>query len=168
MPSGVYIRKSFTKEHRRKISLAKQGKSRSEETKKKISLAKQGKSGPNKGKKFSKETREKMRIARIEYLKTKPNGMFISKSAKLFLDALENVWGNKIEREFELGGRFFDGKVGNLLIEVDSKYWHNRPDRICVDAEKELIAKNNGFELRRFNVNDESDISSVLQRIIGE
>jgi len=144
------------------------GKHHSEETKQKMRLAAQGRISPNKGKVFSKEIREKMRIARIEYLKTKPNGVFISKSATVFLDELEKLIGKKIEREFELDGRFFDGKIENLLIEVDCPYWHSHLDRIAIDKQKNNIAERNGYKLKRFIISNEKDIPIILHKIILE
>jgi hypothetical protein len=59
MPSGIYIRKLFTKEHKRNMSLSHignknyLGKKHTEKAKKKMSLW-------HKGKKFTKETKEKL------------------------------------------------------------------------------------------------------------
>lgn len=76
MPSGVYIRKPRSDEHRKKLSEVNKGKILSEEHKKKISMALKGKCKPprskehlrklseaNKGKIISEESKVKMRNA---------------------------------------------------------------------------------------------------------
>ena len=123
--------------------------------------AKRGKNNNRFGKRLSKITKEKMRVSHIEYAKTAPFTLQ-SKSATTFLDCIEKMIHTKIEREFELGGRFFDGKLGNILIEVDGRYWHTDNP---IDALKEEIAKKHKFVLMRFEVNNEREIPSVLETI---
>jgi hypothetical protein len=74
MPRGVYVRKPFTEEHKRKISEAHKGKSLSEEIRQKISEAQKriGNKPPSfKGKHLSEETRKKL----SETHKGKPSPM---------------------------------------------------------------------------------------------
>lgn len=56
MPTGIYKRKSFSKEHKQKMSIAKKGHKLSDETKHKISIA-------LRGRKISKKWRQKISIA---------------------------------------------------------------------------------------------------------
>jgi len=121
--------------------------------------------GVNKGKKFSIETRKKMSYSRIRYIKTVKPSFMTSVSGKQFLDALECRWNVDIEREVELDGRFFDGRIGNLLIEVDNSYWHSLPHRVLVDQQKNEIAKRNGYELQRFIVESSKDVKRVISEI---
>jgi hypothetical protein len=88
-----------------------------------------------------------------------------SKSATLFLNELEKLWNCNIHRECEVGGRLFDGKTDDILIEVDGKYWHTFPKQVEIDKEKELIAKLNGYRLVRFEVNNTRDILTVINSI---
>ena len=77
-----------------------------------------------------------------------------SASATMFLDELEKRWG-KIEREVEIGGRLFDGRVGEYLIEVDSDFYHSTPKQKRIDAIKESVATRNKYTLFRFrHIND--------------
>lgn len=109
----------------------------------------------------SDETKQKIRMKRILYLKSKPFCLQ-SKSATKFLDGLEKKWNVKIEREFELSGRFFDGRIKNLLIEVDSSWWHNNEKQIIIDQLKERIAKSNGYVIKRFRINNIKSVQVVL------
>ena len=81
-----------------------------------------------------------------------------SLSSKLFLDKLENYLNTPIEREFFISNRFFDGRIKNVLIEIDSKYWHSTSKQKEIDNQKEQIAKQHGFLLFRFNVNSTRDV----------
>lgn len=116
------------------------------------------------GYKHSEKAKQCMRKSRINYLKTCPFQLQ-SKSATMFLDELEKLNGKKIGREFELDGRFFDGKIDNILIEVDSDWWHSTQKQKRIDEQKNLIARNNGYELKRFVVNSTKDIPGVLSEI---
>lgn len=63
MPIGIYRRKPFSEEHKRKMSEARRGKHLSKETKKKIGEANKKYIPWIKGKHHSEETKEKMREA---------------------------------------------------------------------------------------------------------
>lgn len=51
----------------------------------------------------------------------------------------------------------------NLLIEYDSKYWHSFPEHIKRDIEKTEHAKNNGYELLRFNEDNLDNLKDVIR-----
>jgi len=138
------------------------GKKHSVETKRKMSENNVG----FKGRHHSNATRLLMKKKRVEYLSKSLSRT--SKSATKFLDELETRWASKIQREVPIGGRVFDGKVGNLLIEVDGVFWHSTPEQKEIDAEKDSIASQHGYRLSRYIVNKESDIPGVLQKIRGE
>lgn len=76
----------------------------------------------------------------------------VSKSGTLFLDYLEEIFGIKIRREYKIKRFRFDGKIKNILIEVDGSYWHqNMEER---ENRKDKLAKEKGFKVVRCNVDD--------------
>lgn len=89
---------------------------------------------------------------------------YISKSATAFLDKIEQKFNIKIEREFPIKYRYFDGKFKNYLIEVDGEYWHSDPDQKQIDEYKNQLAKGNGFKLIRCTVNNIKEIDSALSK----
>ena len=110
------------------------GKKRSEEDKIKMGLGKKGNhykkmSECKIGRKLSEETKKKMSISAIKYMKKmgrsslQPN---IGKFEKLFLDNLEKCIGFKILRQYNMGSFFVDGFCStlNLVIEVNEIYHH--------------------------------------------
>lgn len=111
---------------------------------------------------LSKEHRQKSRKTQVAYLQRHKSRT--SKSATKFLDILEQLSGMRIEREFPVDGRVFDGRIGRFLIEVDGRFWHSKPKMIIIDKEKERIAQDNGYLLRRFEVNDERDLGLVATK----
>lgn len=76
-----------------------------------------------------------------------------SKSAKLFLDLIECHFGIILEREFELQNKFFDAQYNDIIIEVDSDYWHKSKRQRANDIRKNDIAIRNGYKIYRFKVN---------------
>jgi very-short-patch-repair endonuclease len=78
------------------------------------------------------------------------------------LDICESVYGIKIERQYILGSRFYDGRYGNHLLEIDGVKWHSKPDAIVRDQLKEQIAKKFGFELHRIILNKIEEVPAVL------
>lgn len=190
MPKGIYIRTPemnrrnseskrgrkrgpMSDENKRIQSEAHRGKTLPEEQKRKIAETlrgqkhteerKRNQSKSHLGKKLSEEQKRKIREATIRYMKQHPNDL-ISMSATVFLDVLEKIFDTKFEREFELGGRFFDGKDGNLLVEVDSRYFHNTEKGRNADIIKNEIANNNGYTLVRFNINDMRDVHDFAEQ----
>jgi very-short-patch-repair endonuclease len=91
-------------------------------------------------------------------------GTLHSKSEKLFLDTLEAVFSVKIERQFMLDSRFFDGRFGEHLIEVDGFYWHSKPAAVRKDALKDHIAQKYGFKLHRIRLNKSSEVPMALEQ----
>ena len=83
-----------------------------------------------------------------------------SKSCTLFLDKIEGLYNIEIKRECPFNGRVFDGRFKNILIEVDSLYWHS--NNIEIDTLKEQIAKEKGFKLFRFNIECVEEVSRKL------
>jgi len=177
MPRGVYIR---TAEHNHNISLGLRGhtswfagKHHSEKSIMKNRLAHLGKPGPNKGKKFghmSKDERQMRSIAAKNSSKIqshlqrihKTNSVYryISKSATLFLDKIEELFNIKIEREYNIAQSFFDGHYNNILLEVDSDYWHKRTK--VNDTFKTYLARTHGYELHRFKIDRIDEVESKI------
>ena len=111
-----------------------------EETRKNRSEALMGKTSPNKGKRFSNETKSKMRKSAIEYIKKTHGDIHprVGKNEKTILDKLEKKIGYKIDRKFTIDGYFPDGYIHelNLIIEVDE-----RPKTKQKDIEREQIIR---------------------------
>ena len=91
-------------------------------------------------------------------------GMLHSKSEKFFLDTIEAVYDVKIERQFPLGSRYYDGRYGQHLIEVDGYRWHSQPDDKRRDALKDRIAKKYGFQIHRIRLNKSAEVPAVLEQ----
>ena len=96
---------------------------------------------------------------------------YVSKSEKAFLDKLEKLIDEKIERQLciqtERGRRFYDGfiKSSNTLIEVDGSRWHTNIVAKENDKFKELKAKQFGYNIQRFSCNSLQDVDSTLKTI---
>lgn len=91
-------------------------------------------------------------------------GTLHSKSEKFFLDICESVYGVKIERQYMLGARFYDGRFGEHLIEVDGYHWHSRPEDRRRDELKDRIAKKFGFQLHRIRLNKTAEVPMALEQ----
>jgi len=166
---------TLTDEHKRKDS---------ESVKKALFLIKDKISGKNNamyGKKHSEETKQKMREKRKlqvyseeskkkmseSAIKRMRNGKINFKiSSKLednLLNKLENIFNVKIERQFCLNDKYYDGKYNNTLIECDGEYWHSRAGVKIVDELKEQIAAKNNFTLYRILL-DSRDIDEIINK----
>jgi len=77
-------------------------------------------------------------------------------SLEIIIENLLSKYGFKFKPYFSLKEnkkiRFYDFKLLNtdVLIECDGTYWHSLPDRIKNDKYKNLLAKNNGYNIIRF------------------
>jgi len=89
---------------------------------------------------------------------------FSSESEKLFLDQLEIIYNIKIERQFCLHYRFFDGRYNNCLLEIDGRKWHSKKKDVLRDKWKEMIAIRNGFKLYRIELNNKKEIPIALEK----
>jgi len=103
---------------KKKLKMKIAHKNTSIETRTKIGMA-------NKGKIVSKDTKKKMRISAINYVK-KITGILhprIGQNENLILDLLERELKHKIIRQFKIEGYFLDGYIPelNLAIEVDER-----------------------------------------------
>jgi len=85
-----------------------------------------------------------------------------SKSGTLFLNQLENSLNLKIEREFNLQNKFYDGKINNILVEVDGTYFHRTSKQKKNDEYKDQLAKDHGYILYRFTVDSEKEVPKAL------
>ncbi len=95
----------------------------SDELKEKIRANHRG--GPLVGHTYSDKTKQKMRVAAIEYIKNtrgsiSPN---VGRYEKQILDALQDRLGFSIKRQFYINGYFLDGYCQeiNLAIEIDEE-----------------------------------------------
>lgn len=215
MPSGVYVRKPFTDEHKRKmggsakgnknalgykhsdeakekIGEVSKGRKHTDKTKRKISenhvgykgkhhtdKAKRKMSEANKGRTFTDEHKRKLSIAQKGYKhsdeakrnmsiaavkRLKKNPMkSVSKSETKFLDEMENLCNIKMERQFILGGKLYDGRYKDILIELDGSYWHSLPGRKENDFNKDIIAGENGYNLIRIIMDSEKEAVNYIE-----
>lgn len=120
------------------------------------------------------ETKEKMRISRLNYMKNNPEKTAWRKSnlsypEKLFLDKINSLkWGEKysIEREWPVYPFFIDFAFMNekVAVEIDGSQ-HLLPDRKLKDNEKDALLKNNGWIIVRVT---ENEIKTNLNNFIIE
>lgn len=174
-------RPEFSIEWKNNLSLAQKKRFQNENNRKKLSIKMSGGNNPMYGKTHTKEarkimskasksrvlstqSREKMRKSRIEYMRTHNIYHGISKSETLFLNKIEELYNIKFERSVYVGGRYYDAKIKNCLVEVDGKYWHSKPKMIEVDILKNKIAKNNGYTLYRFEVNNVEEVDEKITK----
>ena len=97
----------------------------------------------------------------------KPKQQFIqytSNSERLFLDIMEAVYNIKIERQFSLNGKYYDGKLNNILIEIDGAKWHRSKKQKENDLLKEEIAKQNNYEIYRIKLNSIQEIPEAIHK----
>jgi len=92
------------------------------------------------------------------------NSLGISESATFFLDRLEAIFKIPIQREFEVSSYLYDGRIENILIEVDGAYWHRTPYQKIRDIEKTRSAVQNGFKLYRFDLRRKNDVQKALEK----
>jgi very-short-patch-repair endonuclease len=153
-----WLGKKRDKKTNEKISKAQKGKHHSVKTEfkkghiprieiiKKVALKLKGKKRPSfskewkrnisksqRGRKYSEETKRKMRESALNYIK-KVSGIVcprIGRNEKELLDELENKLGYRIIRQYRIGGYFLDGYIPeiNLAIEVDEKYHENNKEK---------------------------------------
>ena len=94
---------------------------------------------------------------------------YVSKSERSFLNKLEKLINEKIERQFciytKLGRRFYDGfiKSSGTLIEVDGKTWHSSASSKRNDIFKNKIARQSGYKLVRYRCDDLQSVDNVLK-----
>lgn len=111
--------------------------------------------------KHSEETKNKIKESCKSAYKNRKR-YCSSKSELAFLKKCEDLFSINLERQFELGNRFFDARYKNILIEVDGKYWH-KYDKVNLNDElKEQIAQQNGFKLYRFEINGIKEIDNKI------
>jgi len=72
-----------------------------------------------------------------------------------------------IERQFRLETKLYDGRCGNILIEVDGAMWHDRPEQVKRDKVKDDLAIKHDFLLIRIRVNRGDKVKSLLERMAG-
>jgi very-short-patch-repair endonuclease len=140
-----------SQETKEKMRLKDTGRKESEKHKRKISESlklaykegrkKMPKNFSHKGYKHSEETKLKLKLATIKYIKEVCNYLhpMIGHNEKQILDKLEQELNYKILRQYEVEGYFIDGYIEelNLAIEVDEK-----PKNKERDIERQKIIEN--------------------------
>jgi very-short-patch-repair endonuclease len=68
----------------------------------------------------------------------------------------------------ELGKFRFDFAIKplRLLLEIDSKKWHNHPSRKARDKRKEQFAKAEGWEVARVSTSRAESVSFMVGQVI--
>ncbi len=113
-----------------------------------------GRIGGMTGKRHSLETRKQMSKSAKQYLKIHPRKSYrTSRLSTHILNEIEKQLGIKIEREFWIDGKSFDGRWKKMLIEIDGVYWHSLPRVKENDELKNQIAEKYGFRLHRIQTN---------------
>lgn len=127
-----------------------------EETREKISKNRRGMLAWNKGKTgyyiTSPETKQKLRLAAIKYMKEVRTIPYPSmgRNEKRIIDALEEDYQTKFIRQYQVCGYFLDGysQELNLAIEVDESHHFNNQNKLNIqdikrqrEIEKELNCK---------------------------
>lgn len=134
------------------------------ETRERMSKCRSGKNNPFYGKKHTKETIEIIRQTSIERRRNRKY-QFVSKSATYFLDLIEKTFNIKFdEREFEINRYYYDAIYGKNIFEIDGGYWHSLPKTIERDKYKEKLAKQNGYNIYRFTVNEISEVDEKFNK----
>jgi very-short-patch-repair endonuclease len=87
-----------------------------------------------------------------------------SRSEKFLLDVLEAMYNIKIERQYPLGRRFYDGRWGDHLIEIDGSHWHDMPEMVKKDAAKDKLAAKFGFKIHRIRLDKKRDVPVILEQ----
>jgi len=124
----------------------------------------------------SDESKEKIRIARLKYMKEHPENTAwrtstISYPENLFKEALERFELDKkylIAREYSVFPYFIDFAFINekLAIEIDGSQ-HLLEERKIKDGEKDLLLKNNGWNIIRIAENQiKTNIDEVIQIVL--
>jgi hypothetical protein len=90
------------------------------------------------------------------------NKLGVSKSETIFLDKLAELLNKPIERQYSLRSKLFDGKIDNVLIEVDGEYWHRTKEQKNNDELKNTLAKEEGFELIRIPIRRIEQVEKVI------
>jgi very-short-patch-repair endonuclease len=107
--------------------------------------------------------RKKMSQKAIErVMRNKLSFNISSKSSSEFLDKLEQLFGVKIQREFQINSKFYDGKWKRHIFEVDGAYWHKNGNGR--DKYKTRLARRHGFRVHRFVVNRVGEIQEKLDK----
>lgn len=111
---------------------------------------------------FLKEHLTSDEVKKIKFIKN-------SQIEMNFLNVLKFYFKNVVH-SFELEGKFFDYKIGNILIELDGEYWHSKEKTQLNDKLKDKIAKNNNFILIRVSDKNVTSINFLnkIQKIYEE
>jgi len=126
-----------------------------------------GKPSWNKGKKYSEETRRKLKEKRkyqqIPKKDTQPEKMIQN---ALTLEGIKFLK----HKPFKVGNTYHPVDIfiePNLCVEVDGVYFHSLPKSIQRDREIDNELKSNGYEVIRFPVNKtkDFDVQSAVKKI---
>ena len=112
------------------------------------------------------EMREFRRKVALKRISKNNSTVFTSKSEKLLLDTIENIYAIKIHRAVPYYthkfGCVYDGKYKNWIIEVDSDYWHSSDRERRNDELKTHYALENGYNILRIKVNRVEEVNDII------
>lgn len=87
-----------------------------------------------------------------------------SKPENEYYNILKYFYGDKIQKGFQLEGKFYDYILGdNILIEFDGDYWHNQISNKENDKIKNAIAIKNGFIIFRIKESESANIDVLFK-----
>ena len=115
-----------------------------------------------KGKKVSKETKQKIQEKTLQHLQIHP-GSYKDTKPELKMKDILNELNIPFKHQFRLETHVFDFHIlnTNILVEVDGDYWHGNPKKFSKlnkiqlkirlkDIKNEQLAKTNNYILLRF------------------
>lgn|SRR3990167_11535991 len=162
MTSGVYKR---TKEHKKRIS---------DKLKTDYQSGKRKPMNP-KGSKLSESAKERLRNpsdetrAKMRLSRSKWHGPFKDTKPELVMHEMLNGLDVKFEKNVPIrlsNGRYHKVDVlvsgSNIIIEVDGRYWHSRPENVERDLYQTKDLTNQGYEVIRI-WDDEIFIPEVVE-----
>ena len=94
--------------------------------------------------------------------KTYMNGGLYSMSEKFFLDVVEQMYNVKIDRQYNLKNRYYDGRFGEHLLEIDGAHWHTKLKDRKRDYLKDKLAEQFGFKIHRIRLNKVRDVPMAI------
>jgi very-short-patch-repair endonuclease len=80
----------------------------------------------------------------------------------MILKRLERMYNVKIQRQYKIETKYYDGRYENHLFEIDGIAWHSSAGAVYNDRKKDELAIKHGFKLHRIRVTNHN-----LNDIIG-
>jgi len=175
LTSEKHQRATHNPERIEKIRLRLIGRPCSEETREQIRSRMIGKPRPEEARRNATIALraippERRAISTLKMLDTQRRNRPKNRTSKIetaLLNAIERTFKMPIERQFRLETKLYDGRCGDILIEVDGAMWHDKPEQVKRDKVKDDLATKHGFLLIRIRVNRGDKVKSLLEKMTG-